>query len=107
MTNQLLESPIPTTTTPATTTSQKASSGDILGTKRGIIDPLVRCQNNRKKVLNKKIQKKNNKGLIFKKCPIKKYCIFFIIPHIHSNGPFLKNGPIFTGPDSKRPEVPA
>ena len=39
---QLLESPIPTTTTsPATTTSQKESSGDILGTKRGIIDPLM------------------------------------------------------------------
>ena len=40
---QLLESPIPTTTpvTPATTTSQKASSGEISGTKRGIIDPLV------------------------------------------------------------------
>ena len=30
---QLLESPIPTL-------SQKASSGDISGTKRGIIDPL-------------------------------------------------------------------
>ena len=42
---QLLESPIPTTTTTTTTTparpSQKASSGDILGTKRGIRDPLV------------------------------------------------------------------
>ena len=43
---QLLESPIPTptpttTTTPTPTTSQKASSGDISGTKRGIIDPLV------------------------------------------------------------------
>ena len=40
---ELLESPIPTTpATPATTTaSQKASSGDISGTKRRIIDPLV------------------------------------------------------------------
>ena len=34
---QLLESPIPT----PTTTSQKASSGDISVNKRGIIDPLV------------------------------------------------------------------
>ena len=34
---QLLESPIPT----PTTMSQKASSGDISGTKRGSIDPLV------------------------------------------------------------------
>ena len=39
---QLLESPIPTPAT--TTTSQKASSGDISGTKRGIIDPLVSKQ---------------------------------------------------------------
>ena len=40
---QLLESPIPTPTPIITTTtmSQKASSGDILGTKRGSIDPLV------------------------------------------------------------------
>ena len=41
---QLLESPIGTTTTATTTTpamSQKASSGDVSGTKRGIIDPLV------------------------------------------------------------------
>ena len=37
---QLLESPIPTTTT-TTTMSQKASSGDISGTKHSIIDPLV------------------------------------------------------------------
>ena len=37
---QLLESPIPTIPTP-TPTSQKALSGDISGTKRGIIDPLV------------------------------------------------------------------
>ena len=43
---QLLESPIPTptptptaTTTTTPTTSQKASSGDISGTKRGSIDP--------------------------------------------------------------------
>ena len=52
---QLLESPIPTTT-PATTTSQKASSGDISGTKRGIIDPLV--SKRPEKILNKKILKK-------------------------------------------------
>ena len=49
---QLLESPIPTT--PATTTtSQKASSGDISGTKRGIIDPLV--SKRPIKILNQKI----------------------------------------------------
>ena len=35
---QLLESPIPS---PAAAPSQKASSGNILGTRRGIIDPLV------------------------------------------------------------------
>ena len=35
---QLLESPIPTTTAAV---SQKASSDDISGTKRGTIDPLV------------------------------------------------------------------
>ena len=40
---QLLESPIPTPTTPtpSPTMSQKGSSGDISGTKRGTIDPLV------------------------------------------------------------------
>ena len=40
---QLLESPIPTTTTTAAV-SQKASSDDISGTKRGTIDPLVSKQ---------------------------------------------------------------
>ena len=35
---QHLESPIPTTAAPV---SQKASSDDISGTKRGTIDPLV------------------------------------------------------------------
>ena len=45
---QFLESPIPATT-PA---SQKASSGDILGTKRGIIDPLV--SKRLEKILEKK-----------------------------------------------------
>ena len=59
MTNQLLESPIPTTTTPATTTSQKASSGDISGTTRVIIDPLV--SKRPEKIQNKKIKKKNTK----------------------------------------------
>ena len=39
---QLQESPIPTTTTTAApAVSQKASSDDISGTKRGTIDPLV------------------------------------------------------------------
>ena len=37
---QLLESPIPVTTA----VSQKASSDDISGTKRGTIDPLVSKQ---------------------------------------------------------------
>ena len=55
---QLLESPIPTT--PATL-SQKASSGNISGTKRGIMDPLV--SKRPKKILNKKIQKKNHKQI--------------------------------------------
>ena len=57
---QLLESAIPTTT--STPASQKASSGDISGTKRGIIDPLV--SNQPEKILNKKIQKrkKERKG---------------------------------------------
>ena len=51
---QLLESPIPTAA--PVRPSQKASSGDISGTKRGIIDPLVskRPEN----ILNKKIQNK-------------------------------------------------
>ena len=44
---QLLESPIPV--------SQKASSDDISGTKRGTIDPLVSKQT--EKILNKKIKK--------------------------------------------------
>ena len=52
---QLLESLIPAATTSATTaTSQKASSDDILGTKRGTIDPLVSKWP--EKILNKKIQ---------------------------------------------------
>ena len=39
---QLLESPIPPAAAPAPARpSQKAPSGDISGTKRGIIDPLV------------------------------------------------------------------
>ena len=38
---QLLESPIPTTTPTPTTSSQKASSCNISGTRRGIIDSLV------------------------------------------------------------------
>ena len=37
---QLLESPIPAAA-PAPAPSQKASSDNILGTKRGTIDPLV------------------------------------------------------------------
>ena len=37
---QLLESPIPAAA-PAAAPSQKASSDDISGTKRGTIDPLV------------------------------------------------------------------
>ena len=65
---QLPESPIPTTSTTTPTTSQKASSGYILGTKRGIIDPLVskRPENfeEEKKVrkkISKELSKKNKK----------------------------------------------
>ena len=50
---QLLESPIPAAPA-APAPSQKASSGDISGTKRGIIDPLVSKQS--EKILNKKIK---------------------------------------------------
>ena len=57
---QLLESPIPTTTpTTPTPTSQKASSGDISGTKRVTVDPLV--SKRPEKILNKKIKKKKKK----------------------------------------------
>ena len=38
---QLLKSPIPAAAAPAPAPSQKASSDDISGTKRGTIDPLV------------------------------------------------------------------
>ena len=55
---QLLESPIPVTT-PATTTSQKASSGDISGTKRGIKDPLVSKRPEKIKI--RKLKKKTSK----------------------------------------------
>ena len=46
---QLLESPIPAPA--AAAPSQKASSDNISGTKRGTVDPL-------EKILNKKIKKK-------------------------------------------------
>ena len=52
---QLPESPIPTL-------SQKASSGNISGTKRGIIDPLV--SKRPEKILNKKIQKKKMSKMV-------------------------------------------
>ena len=57
---KLLESPIPAPDPPPP--SQKASSDDISGTKRGTIDPLV--SKRPEKVLNKKIQnsKKNVKN---------------------------------------------
>ena len=55
---QLLESPIPATPAPAPV-SQKASSDDISGTKRGTIDPLV--SKRPEKILNKKIKKKRKK----------------------------------------------
>ena len=48
---QLLESPIP-----APAPSQKASSDDISGTKRGTIDPLV--SKRLEKILKKKIEEK-------------------------------------------------
>ena len=55
MTNfiKLLESPIPAAAAPAAPPSQKASSGDISGTKRGTIDPLV--SKRPEKILSKKI----------------------------------------------------
>ena len=57
---QLLESPIPAPApAPAAAPSQKASSDDILGTKRGTIDPLVSKRS--EKILNKKIKKKRKK----------------------------------------------
>ena len=49
---QLLESPIPAPAPAAPAPSQKASSDDISGTKRGTIDPLVskrRKTNSKKK----------------------------------------------------------
>ena len=49
---QLLESPIPAAPAPAPP-SQKASSDDISGTKRGTVDPLVSKQP--EKILKKKI----------------------------------------------------
>ena len=51
---QLLESPIPT----AAALSQKASSDDISGTKRGAIDPLV--SKRLEKILNQKIKNGQN-----------------------------------------------
>ena len=52
---QLLESPIPAPPPPPPPApSQKASSDDISGTKRGTIDPLV--SKRPEKILNKKIQ---------------------------------------------------
>ena len=53
---KLLESPIPA---PAPPPSQKASSDDISGTKRGTIDPLV--SKRPEKILNKKIQNSKKK----------------------------------------------
>ena len=41
---QLLESQIPAPAAPAAAPSQKVSSDDISGTKRGTIDPLVSKQ---------------------------------------------------------------
>ena len=59
---QLLESPIPAAPAAAAAPapSQKASSGDISGTKRGIIDPLVSKQP--EKILNQKIKKNCQNG---------------------------------------------
>ena len=57
---QLLESPIPAAAPPAAAPpSQKASTDDISGTKRGTIDPLVSKQP--EKILKKKVQKKKKK----------------------------------------------
>ena len=59
---QLLESPIPAPPPPPPpppAPSQKASSDDISGTKRGTVDPMV--SKRPEKILNKKIQKKKLK----------------------------------------------
>ena len=54
---KLLESPIPAAAPPPPAApSQKVSSDDISGTKRGTIDPLV--SKRPEKILNKKIQNK-------------------------------------------------
>ena len=59
---QLLEYPNPTAPAPAPARpSQKPSHGDISGTKRGIIDPLVSKQP--EKILNKKIQKRKRRNI--------------------------------------------
>ena len=56
---QLLESPIPAAPAAAPAPpSQKASSDDISGTKRGTVDPLV--SKRLEKIPKKKIQKKKN-----------------------------------------------
>ena len=57
---KLLESPIPAAPPAAPAPSQKASSDDISGTKRGTIDPLV--SKRPEKILNKKLKKKNVKN---------------------------------------------
>ena len=60
---KLLESPIPAPPPPAADApaapSQKASSDNILGTKRGTIDPLV--SKRPEKILNKKIIRRRRK----------------------------------------------
>ena len=56
---QLLESPIPAPA--AAAVSQKASSDDISGTKRGSIDPLV--SKRPEKILKKKLKIKREKKL--------------------------------------------
>ena len=60
---QLLESPIPTAPAAPARPSQKASSGNISGTKRGIIDPLVSKRPEKilekKKIFLKKLRKTN------------------------------------------------
>ena len=60
---QLLESPIPT---PATT-SQKVSSGDISGTKRGIIDPLASKRPEKFWIIKFKKEKESKKWTHFQK----------------------------------------
>ena len=83
---------------------QKASSGDISGTKRGIIDPLV--SKRLEKILNKTIRCKKNK--FSKNGPFSKKCtIFKKMHHFQKIALFSKNALFLLGLTLSRPDVPA